>query len=165
MLELTIHDGSREVVLQFEHSLRSVSKWESKHRKPFLSKERTVLEMIDYYKEMILTEGADPNLVYGMSPEQLEQLAKYINEPQTASSVPREPGIQQETVTSELMYYWIAELNIDWEVQDWHLSRLLMLVQIANYKKQPAKKQSPGKFQASWQAANEAAKRRFNSNG
>ena len=165
MLELTVHDGSREVVLQFEHSLRSVSKWESKNKKPFLSKQRTALEMIDYYKEMILTEGADPNLVYAMSPEQLEELAHYINTPQTASSVPRESGIQQETLTSELMYYWLSELNLDWQAQDWHLSRLTMLVQIANFKKQPPKKRPRGSFMESWNAQNEALKKRFNSNG
>lgn len=165
MLELTIRDGSREVVLQFEHSLRSVSKWEAKHRKPFLSRQRTALEMIDYYKEMVLTEGADPNLVYAMSPEQMEQVAKYINDNQTASSVPREPGIHQETLTSELMYYWMVEMGIDWQAQDWHLSRLQMLIQITNFKKQPPKKNRGAGFRDSWQAANEAAKRRFNSNG
>lgn len=166
MLELKVHHYDREIVLKFEHSLRSVSKWEAKFKKPFMTKERNALEMIDYYCEMFLNEDEDPKLVYALAPEQLEALAKYINETPTASSVPKEAGRPSgEQVTSELIYYWMTEMKIPWEAQDWHLGRLMMLIQITNYKRQPAKKQRIGDLRSKWQAMNEANRKKFNSDG
>lgn len=170
MLELKVIDGSRQVVLQFEHSLRSISKWEQKNQKPFLTNQRTALEMIDYFKEMLLNKDESPEMVYLLDPEQMEILAKYVNSPESASSVPPddEPktGVKEQ-VTSELVYYWMTELNIPWEAQDWHYNRLTMLVRIANFKKQAANPKKPNKraFMSDWRTANEKNRKRFNSNG
>lgn len=169
MLELKVYDGSREVVLKFEHSLRSISKWEQKNQKPFLTHNRSALEMIDYFKEMLLNTDESPELIYALSPEQLEKLGKYINSPETASSVTddeKSTGIKEQ-VTSELVYYWMTELNIPWEAQDWHYNRLTMLVRIANHKKQAAnpKKTNRKSFMKDWRSANESNRQRFNSNG
>lgn len=170
MLELKVIDGSRQVVLQFEHSLRSISKWEQKNQKPFLSPERNALELIDYFKEMLLNEDESPEIVYLLEPEQLERLGKYINSPETASSMPPEESKQtgvKEQVTSELVYYWMTELGIPWEAQDWHYNRLTMLVRIANFKKQAAnQQQKPKRFSRdAWSKANAENRKRFNSNG
>lgn len=167
MLELKVHDSKRgEVMLRFEHSLRSISKWEQKNKKPFLSQQRNAYEMISYYKEMLL-DGEDPNQVYNLSAEQLEAVGKYINDPQTASSVPDsgESKNSDEAITSELVYYWMTELRIPWEAQDWHYNRLSMLIQIAAHKKEPPKKQKVSDFRSRWQTANRANRERFNSKG
>lgn len=165
MLELTVVDADhRRHVLKFEHSLRSLSKWEAKYRKPYLVPQHTAYEMVDYYREMLLGDS-DPTVIYRLSPEQLEMVEKYINTPQTASSVPKEGRPSTEQVTSELIYYWMTELGIDWEAQDWHLSRLMMLIQITTYKKQAPKKQRVSDFKESWASANAAAKKKYNSNG
>lgn len=161
MLELKVNDEDRTVALQFEHSLLSLSKWESRTQKPFLSSERDSMDMIDYFQDMLLTE-VDPSIVYRLSPEQLEELTNYVNADLTASSVSDGKGKGvRETVTSELIYYWMVALNIDWAAERWHLSRLMMLVRIANYKQQPETKKSQAEQVKSWQQINEENQRRF----
>ena len=167
MLELKVYDGEHEVVLEFEHSLLSVSKWESKHLKPFMSRyTKTSTEMIEYFECMLLTPGVNKNLIYALSPQQLDDLANYINAPQTASSVPSQDSrLAQETVTSELIYYWMVGMKINWEAQNWHLSRLMMLIEITNYKLQPEKKRPMRETMAKWREANERQKKLFNTSG
>ncbi len=163
MLELVV-DG---VALQFEHSLHSLSKWESKYLKPFMGKyQPTPAEMLYYFECMIITPGANPDHVYGLAPEQMEKLTNYINTPQTASTVPQSntPGIR-ETTTSDLIYYWMVAMKIDWEAQYWHLSRLLMLVQIVNFKQQPEKARNKRVTMENWRDANERQKKLFNTTG
>jgi hypothetical protein len=49
-----------DVRIDFEHSLVSVSKWESKHQKPFLSSGvKSSEEIFDYLKAMVLTPDVD----------------------------------------------------------------------------------------------------------
>lgn len=167
MLELKVRDGEREVVLQFEHSLLSLSKWEQKHKKAFLSTPtKTHIDMIDYYQCMLL-DGADPNLVIRLSPEQLDEVSEYINDPMTASSVPSD-GPQRpsnENVTSELIYYWMTALKINWEAQYWHLNRLMMLIQITNYKQQPEKKRNVREQLRDWRATEARNKKLFGIEG
>jgi len=168
MLEFKVHDGEREVVLQFEHSLLSLSKWESKHLKPFMSNAmKKPSEMIEYFEDMIVTPDVDRNLVYALDPEQLDALATYINASKTASSVPKDqkPQFSQETITSELIYYWMTAMKINWEAQTWHLSRLMILIEITNYKMQPEKKRSVREVYADWREANERQKKMFNTSG
>lgn len=66
---------------------------------------------------------------------------------------------------NKLVYYWMTELRIPWEAQDWHYNRLSMLIQIAAYKKEPPKKQKVSDFRSRWQAANRANRERFGSTG
>lgn len=170
MLELKVIDGEHEVVLQFEHSLLSLSKWEEKHKKPFLTTEaRKHEEMIDYFQEMLLTPDVSPNLVFRLEPAQLDRLTDYINEKRTASSVPEEKNAKGgviEIVTSELIYYWLVALEIPFHpVETWHLSRLMMLVQITNFKKQPPKKRNPKELLNDWTSLNQRNKERFGTTG
>lgn len=168
MLELKVQDGEKTIVLQFEHSLRSLSKWESKHQKAWAAtpvKEHE--ELIDYFGYMLLTSGYDNTVIYKLSPEQLDSLTKYINDPQTASSVPPDPEGRRsgEVVTTELVYTWMTLLEINWEAQDWHYNRLMMLISMINYKKQPEKKVDKGRLLKTWDQINAANKKRFNSKG
>lgn len=169
MLELKVHDREHEVVLKFEHSLLSLSKWESKHKKPFMSRDqKTPTELFEYFQDMLLSPEDDPDLVYLLSPEQMDELGDYINQPQSASSVPDDgkKQINSETITSELMYYWLVAMKIPFQpTESWHVSRVLMLVQITNYKNQPAKKRRPAEVMADWRRINEERKQKYNTSG
>jgi hypothetical protein len=54
-------------ILKLEHSLISVSKWESKWKKPFLdSKEKSNEELIDYIRCMTLNTNVDDSTYMGL---------------------------------------------------------------------------------------------------
>lgn len=169
MLELKANSGGQEVVLQFEHSLLSLSKWEEKHCKPWSVSEKTAEELIDYFQDMLVTPGANPDLVYALSPENLSDLAKYINSSRTASSVPpstSKKGGPKEIVTSELIYFWMSALKIPFHpAETWHLSRLMMLVQIADFKQQPPQKRAGVDAVADWREMNARNKAKLGSKG
>lgn len=169
MLELKVNDGDHEVVLQFEHSLLSLSKWESRTHKAFMTVvEKTPTELLDYFEDMLLSPEDDRKLVYVLSPAQMDELAVYINTPQTASSVPDEvrKKFNPEIITSELIYYWLVGMKIPFHpVEGWHLSRLMMLVQITNYKNQPAKKRKTHEVMTDWIRLNEERKKQYGTNG
>lgn len=154
--------------LQLEHSLVSVSKWESKWHKPFLDKtEKTYEETIDYIRCMTLTQNVDPNVYLALTPENLFQIQLYIDNPMTASTVretPSRPGTG-ERVTSELIYYWMISLNIPMECQKWHLNRLFMLIRICNIKNAPPKKSSKRDIMRRNAALNAARKRKYGTRG
>lgn len=169
MLELKVIDGEREVALRFEHSLLSLSKWESKYKKAFLTNaEKTPGELVDYFQMMLVTPEDATDLVLSLEPEQMEDLTNYINEVRSASSVPDDgkKQVNQETVTSELIYYWLSALRISFHpTETWHLSRIMMLVQIAGYKQQPEKKRRPKEVWTDWIQENERRKKLFKTEG
>lgn len=134
----------RAYEIQLEHSLLSLSKWESKWKKPFLSsQDKSMDEVLDYVKCMTMTQNI-PNHVYNyITDSQYSDIIEYIHDEKTATKVvlPKTTG-RKETVTSELIYYWMITYNIPWECQKWHLSRLTALINICNVKNSPPKKMS-----------------------
>lgn len=131
--------------LSLEHSLVSLSKWESKWCKPFLSKEtKTAEETIDYIRCMTLTQNVDPDIYNYLTNENIIQVNRYIEAPMTATwfnnNNKGKPNCEQ--ITSELIYYWMIAFNIPFECQKWHLNRLLTLIRVCNVKSQPSKKMS-----------------------
>lgn len=168
MLELKVTQNDKPVILKLEHSLLSLSKWESKHRKAFLGPTaKTHVEMIEYFEDMLVTPG-NKDLVYLLAPDQLEEVTNYINANRSASSVPEiqsKSPFQNEIVTSELIYYWMVALRIPFDAEKWHLSRLLMLIRITNFKSEPPKKQSAAQKMADWRKLNEERKAKLNTKG
>ena len=158
----------KEQVLELEHSLISISKWESKWNKPFLTKdEKTVEETIDYIRCMTLTKNVDPSVYSRLTNEHIKQVIEYIDAPMTATTF-NEHGpqkINREIITSELIYYWMVALQIPFECQKWHLNRLLTLVRVCNIKNRPAKKMSRGEIMRNNAALNAARRKQFNSKG
>ena len=131
--------------LQLEHSLVSLSKWESKWGKPFLTKkEKTVEESIDYVRCMTLTQNVDPEVYKRITPDIVDSVAKYIENPMTATTFSKKSNQppNHEVVTAELIYYWMIAYNVPFECQKWHLNRLLTLIDVCNRKNQPKKKMS-----------------------
>ena len=159
---------SKPQTLQLEHSLISLSKWESKWHKPFLSKtEKTTEETIDYIRCMTLTQNAKPEVYSNLSVENILQVNEYIENPMTATTFieDRDGKKSREIVTAELIYYWMISLNIPVEFEKWHLNRLLTLIRVCNIKNQPPKKSSRREIMSRNAALNAARKRQLNTNG
>ena len=159
---------TKEQTLSFEHSLVSISKWEAKWHKPFLSKQPlTNAEAIDYIRCMCLTEGVDPKTFGCLSNEQMKTIYDYVDEPMTATTInePNSGKRSNELVTSELIYYWMVALNIPFECQYWHLNRLLTLVRVCNIKNQPPKKMSKREILSRNAALNAARRKQMNTKG
>lgn len=161
-------DQTKEITLTLEHSLVSVSKWESKWHKPFLSNEtKTPEETMDYIKCMTLTQNVSPDVYNRLTNENMIEIKKYIEDPHTATFINDNPHgpKNREVITSELIYYWMVTLNIPWESQKWHLNRLLMLIRVCNIKNQPKKKMSQRELMSRNAALNAARRQKMHSKG
>lgn len=155
-------------VLQLEHSLVSVSKWESKWCKPFITKDqRTREEIIDYIKCMTITQNVSPDIYTFIPNEVIDQVEAYINAPMTATWFKEEdkPSSMKEAITSELIYYWMIALGIPFECQKWHLTRLMTLIRVCNVKSQTPKKMGRKEMMNKRRALNAARKAKYNTNG
>ena len=159
---------SNRQILRLEHSLVSLSKWESKWKKPFLSnKEKTYEETIDYIKCMTLTQNVNDTVYNLLDKDNIEKINKYIGDPMTATTFKEDPNKKggREIITSELIYYWMISLNIPFECQKWHLNRLLTLIKVCGIKNQPAKKMSKKDVMSRNAALNAARRKQMNSRG
>lgn len=159
---------AKEQTLQLEHSLVSLSKWESNWHKPFLTKEdKTYEETVDYIKCMTITQNVDPEVYNRLSNSNISTINRYIEDPMTATVFrnDNQNGRSREQVTSELIYYWMITLNIPMECQKWHLNRLLTLIRVCNIKNAPPKKRSKSETINEWAALNAARKQKMNSKG
>lgn len=159
---------SKEQTLSLEHSLVSLSKWESKWCKPFLAKDdKTTEETIDYIRCMSITQNVDPDIFKNITNENIDIVRKYIESPMTATWFHDEKGgkSNNEQITSELVYYWMISLNIPFECQKWHLNRLLTLIQVCNVKNKPPKKMSKRDIMSRNTALNAARRKRLNTKG
>lgn len=133
------------IKLELEHSLFSLSKWESEFTKPFLSsEEKTDQEILEYAYHMITTPGVSREVVHGLGNENMRLINAYLEKKHTATTfgdMPKQKG-RGEIITSELIYYWLVAFQIPFEAQYWNLDRLFALVRICNMKNNPPKKMS-----------------------
>lgn len=134
----------KETSLTLEHSLVSISKWESKWHKPFMTQEpKSIDETRDYIRCMTMTQNVDPRVYYCITNEHMEQVNKYIDEPSTATWFGERNGkagrgYNKRVVTSELVYYWMIQLNIPVEFQKWHFNRLMTLIRVCSEEQEAA---------------------------
>lgn len=160
--------NTREYSLELEHSLVSLSKWESKWHKAFLSKTpKTHEETLDYIRCMTLTPDVPPEVYNNLSRENVKMINEYIDDPMTATYISNEKQSKGrgETITAELIYYWMIALNIPFECQYWHLNRLIMLVRVCNVKNSPPKKMSKRDIASRNAALNAARRQQLNTKG
>lgn len=159
--------SSKDYTIRLEHSLVSLSKWESKWGKAFLSKdEKTREETIDYVKCMTITQNVDDYVYNLLSDNNLKQVTDYIESDMTATTFPNQKRtINREIITAEIIYYWMIALNIPFECQKWHLNRLLTLVNVCDIKNTPPKKMNRREVINRNTALNEARRKQLGSKG
>ena len=141
---------TKEQPLQLEHSLVALSRWESKWKKPFLADtKQSFEEMIDYVRCMTITQNVDPDIYNYMPLPLFHEITQYIDDTMTATVVQEisKPVGKPETITSELIYFWMVNFRIPFECQKWHLNRLLTLIRICSIKNAPTDKRA-GKKQS-----------------
>lgn len=157
-----------DVELVLEHSLISLSKWESKYQKPFLSRTPKTPEEIYYYLEaMIISKNSPGGILNRLSQEHIIRINEYIESPESATTFGSMPtrGGQGEVITAELIYYWMVAFNIPFECESWHLNRLFALIRICNIKNSPVKKMSATELAARNRELNAARRAQYNTRG
>lgn len=163
-----------DTVLEMEHSLLSLSKWESIWTKPFLgndkSEELNDEEILSYFHCMC-KEECDADVFERMTPIQMSQISEYIQRPQTATVVTyygKQNGSKNKIVTSELIYYWMICFNIPFTCESWPLPRLMKLIEVCQVNQnegQKGNKMSRKETMSRNRALNQARRQQLNSKG
>lgn len=157
----------KEIELQLEHSLVSISKWEAKWHKPFLSTDnKTNEELMDYVRCMSVNPNIDLEVFTHIPNEQMQKIMKYIEDPMTATTFTntKRPGTKK-IVTNEVIYYLMVSYGIPFECQKWHLNRLMTLIRVCAEKNAPQKKMSQKEIMSRNRALNQARRAQLNSRG
>jgi hypothetical protein len=157
------------IVLQFEHSLVSLSKWEARFKKLFLTKDqKTDEEMVGYVEAMLLTPDVGREVLDRLSEDNVKAIDDYINDPMTGSIVAEMPDQgrkSSERISSELIYFWMSQYQIPIECEHWHLNRLFTLIKIHHAKSQKPKKMSTQKQAQTMAEINAARKKKLGTSG
>ena len=154
-------------ILQVEHSLVSIAKWESKWNKPFLTnKPKTVEETLDYIRCMTITQNVLPYIYSHITNEIVNQVSEYIARPMSATWFTNDDNTpSKEIITSEIIYYSMIAYNIPFECQKWHLNRLLTLIRVCKKKNDKPKKMSKGEIMNRNRELNNKRRQQQNSKG
>lgn len=162
---------SPEFTLILEHSLVSLSKWESKWKKPFLEDQenRTPEEFIDYIRCMTINRGIDPRYYYNLTTSMIARIRNYIDDPMTATKIRRSANAGRRggkrIITSEIIYSWMVQYGIPFECQKWHLNRLMMLIEVCALSGDSPKKMSKGEIMKENAALNKMRRAKMRSKG
>lgn len=146
----------KEQTLVLEHSLISISKWEQKWKKPFVSEpQKTYEEFIDYVRCMTLNP-VNELVYYFLTPEILQEIDEYIADPMTATTfTDLSKSSKREVITSEIIYYQMISFGIPIELERWHLNRLIALIRVFSIKNGGEKKMSRSEAAMYQRAINE----------
>lgn len=160
-----------EVKICLEHSLVSISKWESRWNKPFIgngySHEKELPEIIDYIRCMTISQNVPDEVYNRLTEKNIKEIEDYIRAPMTATTVPEanKGPSNREVVTSELIYYWMISYGIPMECQKWHLNRLITLIKVFSAKNSPPKKMSQSELAKRNFELNMRRRKQYNSKG
>ena len=158
---------TKATTIRLEHSLVAISKWESRWKKPFLSRaDKTIEETLDYIRCMTISQNVDPNIYYVLTNAEISEINAYIEDEKTATTFSNDtPRNSRQIVTSELIYYWMAAYGLPVEAQKWHLSRLMTLIRIASIENAPKKKMSKRAIMSQNKSLNAARRKALGSKG
>ena len=172
-----------DTVLCLEHSLNSLSKWEAKWHRPFINDgPKTYDEFVDYIRCMTLNEeDVDPRIFSVLTQTNINEIEEYLKDPMSATwfgkdrnaawqdtgsiSSPQRPKKLREVVTAEVIYYWMVQLQIPFECDNWNLNRLFTLIRVCNEKNKPQKKMSKKQLMTRNTALNQLRKQQLNTTG
>lgn len=159
----------KPATLELEHSLISLSKWESKWKIPFMdASEKQKLsreQILDYFQCMSIKPVKDPNIFKSIRVADEQKILAYIADSMTATTFkdapiegrPKRPR-KKEIITSEIIYYWMVELGVPVEFEKWHLNRLLTLIRVCQEKQTVPKKMKKNDVLGMYAAQNAKAR-------
>lgn len=168
---------TKDTTLVLEHSLLSISKWESKWKVPYIATSATGMtraQFQDYVRCMTISQNIDPLVYSAITLENQKEIVDYIGDSMTATTInkqnipkggPGSGGKKGQIITSELVYYWMTALNIPFECQKWHFNRLMTLIQVASIEQQPPKQMSKRDVMKQNKALNAARRAKLHSKG
>ena len=171
---MELWDGSKFITappdtVYLEHSLFTMSRWEAKYHEAFLTdKPKSRESILDYTTMMIVDEKHIPyNFINRLTDEHVNLIVSYIQNPSTATFInsPNTGRPNRETVTTELIYFWMVQWKIPFEAQHWHINRLLMLVQICGVKNSKPKKENMSSRLSRQAALNAKRRKAMNTSG
>lgn len=156
--------------LTFEHSLISLSKWESKWQIPYFDgNQKTTKQDTDYIRCMVIGPIKDDRIFDTLSSDELLQIQTYMGAAMTATTFSAPKNVRnkskKEVMTAEVIYAHMFAQSIPMECQKWHLNRLLTLLKVCDLQNAPKEKMSK-KQTAMWNAEQNAARRaKYNTRG
>lgn len=162
---------SKPCELMLEHSLLSLSKWESKWKKPFLGEKvaKSDEEFLDYIRCMTINQNVDTLVYYNLTAQHIRQIQEYIEDPMSATTVRhkqnKRPGGAKKIVTSELIYSWMIRYGVPFECQKWHLNRLMKLIDVCVAENGEKEKMSPAEVMRQNHAINASRKAKHKTKG
>jgi hypothetical protein len=157
-----------DITLELEHSLVSLSKWESKHEIPFLGRDKKSTEqVVDYIRCMSLISNVPEEVYANLSEQNFTEINEYIDAKMTATWFNEAPGApkSREVITAELIYYWMTVFDIPFECQYWHLNRLFTLIRVCNVKSAKPTKMSRSELAARNRELNDQRKAQLGTRG
>ncbi len=148
--EAQVFTTQGDIPLELEHSLVSLSKWESKFEKPFLGKTEKTNDEVLAYVEMMVLNKVPEGILSKLSEDNFKAINEYIDAKMTATWFSEPPGApsSRDVITAELIYYWMITFQIPWECEKWHLNRLFTLIRVCNIKQAKPKKMSRSEIAA-----------------
>jgi len=159
--------SSDVVKLELEHSLVTLSKWESKFEKPFLGTDKDQEQTLFYVQSMLVTPDVPDAVFVKLIEDKFEEINAYINAKMTATWFREDPQKKpnREIITSELIYYWMFSYGIPKECEHWHLERLLTLIRVFSEKNKPQKKMSRAEMARQQRMINEQRRAQYGTSG
>lgn len=141
----TFQQGVYDILL-LRHSLVSIDEWESKwHKAYFGSAKKTNEEAMDYIRCMTLNRDVDPIVYQHLTQADIQKISAYLEDPMTATTFREDKSKKRgrpETITAEIVYFWMLEYGIPFECRYWHINKLLTLVRVCNVKNSKPEKKS-----------------------
>lgn len=166
-----------EFHLKLEHSLMSISKWESKWHVPFIGRDDlSPEEFRDYIRCMTINQVKNPKVYDWLTQADVNKILDYMQNSYSAWEIrpsKKNGKKKQKLDTVESIYYAMIQFGIPLECEQWHFNRLVALIDYFDSQGGGSagggggqqKKKSNREIMEMYRAMNERNRKRFNSKG